>query len=281
VDLQIAGEAANNLPMQLIGDSRFPTIPADCSGSGGIEEDTVATFGANGILGIGVLTQDCGSACVTTAEPAAYYSCSSATACVATTVPLADQVQNPIAFFATDKNGSIIDLPSVAEEGAATVTGSLIFGIDTQSNNASGTQTVLTLDPDFGYLTASFTGGTAALSQSFIDSGSNAIYFNDNNIPQCADANDLGFYCPTSSLDLTVTLVGVNSVTSSVPFIIDNAETLGTNDPTFTAFPTLGGTFPGNSLSFDYGLPFYYGRRVATALVGEKTSVGTGPYVAF
>jgi hypothetical protein len=80
---------------------------------------------------------------------------------------------------------------------------------------------------------------------------------------------------------LTVSLVGVNSVTSSVPFIIDNAETLGTNDPTFTAFPTLGGTFPGNSLSFDYGLPFYYGRRVATALVGEKTSVGTGPYVAF
>jgi hypothetical protein len=33
--------------------------------------------------------------------------------------------------------------------------------------------------------------------------------------------------------------------------------------------------------SFDFGLPFYYGRRVATALESQTTSVGTGPYVAY
>jgi hypothetical protein len=279
VDVQIAGESAAGVPVQLIGDSRFPTIPADCSASGPTEEDTVTAFGANGILGIGVFKQDCGSDCATTVESPAYYGCSS-TECVGTTVPLANQVQNPVALFATDNNGTIIDLPSVPEEGAVTLTGSLIFGIDTQSNNASGTETVLTVDPSSGYLTASFNGDPAALNQSFIDSGSNGIYFTDANIPACTDTDYSGFYCPASSLDLTVTLQGLNSVTSTVDFTVDNAETLGTNHPTFTVFPTLAGTNP-VAQSFDFGLAFYYGRRVATALENETTSAGTGPYVAF
>jgi hypothetical protein len=66
------------------------------------------------------------------------------------------QVLNPIPLFTTDNNGSIIELPSVAAGGTATVSGSVIFGIDTESNNASGTQTVLTLDPDNGYFTTTF-----------------------------------------------------------------------------------------------------------------------------
>ena len=65
----------------------------------------------------------------------------------ATNVPLASQVQNPVTLFPTDNNGTIIELPSVAASGATSVTGSLIFGIDTQSNNQSGSQTVLTLNP--------------------------------------------------------------------------------------------------------------------------------------
>ena len=52
-DVQVAGETAHSLPVQVIGDSRLPNIPANCSGTGGPEEDTVSTFGANGILGIG------------------------------------------------------------------------------------------------------------------------------------------------------------------------------------------------------------------------------------
>jgi hypothetical protein len=280
VDLQIAGESASSVPVQLIGDTRFPTVPADCSATGGMEEDTVMAFGANGILGIGVFKQDCGSDCVSNAVPETYYGCSSS-ACTATTVPLLSQVQNPVSLFATDNNGSIIVLPTVPEEGAASVTGSLIFGIDTQSNNASGTETVLTVDPNSGYLSASFNGSPTPLSKSFIDSGSNAMYFNDSDIQQCTDTDYSGFYCPTTgSLALTVTLEGVNSVTSMVDFTVDSAEMLGTNNPTFTAFPTLAGTNPITD-SFDFGLSFYYGRRVATALEGNTTSVGTGPYVAF
>jgi hypothetical protein len=56
---------------------------------------------------------------------------------------------------------------------------------------------------------------------------------------------------------------------------------LFTNNESFTAFSDLGGTYPGSTMSFDFGLPFYYGRRVATALEGKTTTVGTGPYFAF
>jgi hypothetical protein len=44
--------------------------------------------------------------------------------------------------------------------------------------------------------------------------------------------------------------------------------------------PTLAGTNPLTD-SFDFGLAFYYGRRVATAMESQTTSVGMGPYVAF
>ena len=276
-DVKISGESASSVPVQVIGDPNFSNVPADCSSQAPTEEDTVAAFGANGILGIGVFDQDCGPQCVTTVDNGFYYACTS-TQCQATAVPLANQVTNPVSLFATDNNGSIIDLPTVAAQGATTLTGSLIFGIDTQSNNASGSETVLTVDPQFGYLTAIFNGQSLAMS--FIDSGSNGIYFTDTGIVQCTDPNYTQFYCPAGTLNLTVTLQGANGVAGEIGFSVDNAQTLGTNNPTFLVLPTLAGTYPVSG-SFDYGLPFYYGRRVATALENSTTSVGAGPYVAY
>jgi hypothetical protein len=275
-DVQIAGESASALPIQVIGVAGFTSVPADCAASGPTSEDTVATFGANGILGIGVFIQDCGPMCASTAEPAFYYSCTSS-ACQATAVPLVSQVTNPIAEFA-DNNGSIIQLPSVASQGAVNVTGSLTFGIDTQSNNASGTQTVLTVDPNFGYLTAVFFG--QSLTQSFIDSGSNANFFNDSNLLQCTGMNLTEFYCPPTAQSLTTTLQGANGTSVVVDFVVGNAQSMFTNNATFAAFPNLAGTYPGSE-TFDFGLPFYYGRRVAIALESMTTTVGAGPYIAF
>ena len=68
-DLQIAGETAKSLPVQVIGDSRFTNIPSECSGTGGTEEDTVSTFGANGILGVGPFELDCGDCDIKTERP--------------------------------------------------------------------------------------------------------------------------------------------------------------------------------------------------------------------
>jgi hypothetical protein len=50
----------------------------------------------------------------------------------------------------------------------------------------------------------------------------------------------------------------------------------------FDAYPELAGTLPaGNAGSFDFGLPFFFGKRVAVVVQGATTTVGTGPYIAF
>jgi microcystin-dependent protein len=66
----------------------------------------------------------------------------------------------------------------------------------------------------------------------------------------------------------------------SESFSVGDTESIAQDD---AAFALLAGTFPGpgSSTTFDWGLPFYFGRTVYTAIQGSVTSVGTGPYVAF
>jgi hypothetical protein len=281
-DIQVGGETASSVPIQVIGSSTFATVPANCSATG-TAEDTVAAFGANGILGIGVFEQDCGPNCAPPNSANTYYYSCSASACVEIAVPLNNQVLNPIRLFTTDNDGSILVLPGVTAPGTTTLTGSLIFGIDTQSNNASGSETVLAVD-GIGDFTTVF--NTQMLTQSFLDSGTNGIFFDDTALTLCSDPNFKGFYCPTGSQSFTATLTGTNNTSITESFTVDNAQTLSTSNPTFSVLPTLAGTFStatssNTSNTFDWGLPFFYGRRVATAIENQRTAVGTGPYVAF
>jgi Protein of unknown function (DUF3443) len=280
-DIQVGGETASSVPIQVIGSSTF-AVPTNCSNKG-TAEDTVAAFGANGILGVGVFEQDCGTGCAppNTANTF-YYSCS-ASACAEIAVALNSQVLNPIRLFTTDNDGSILDLPSVAAPGTTTLTGSLIFGIDTQSNNASGSETILAVD-GIGDFTTVFNSQT--LTQSFLDSGTNGIFFDYTALTPCSDPNFKGFYCPALPTSIAATLTGTNNTSITESFTVDNAQTLATNNPTFSVLPTLAGTFStatssNTSNTFDWGLPFFYGRRVATAIENQRTAVGTGPYVAF
>jgi len=291
-DIKIAGEVASNQAVQIIGDAAY-TAPtgSPCSGSGTTEND-VASFGANGILGVGPFIQDCGPACTQTGNNT-YYSCASASSCTNIAMPLSAQLLNPVAAFATDNNGVIIQLGSV-NGTAASVSGSLIFGIGTQGNNGIGQAKVFTLD-DTGALTTVYSN--QPLSQSFIDSGSNAYYFpnppNSNTavIPVCAKGTSAaGFFCPTSTLNLSASIVGVNQIMATVNFSVANANSLFQTSSMIAAASTLaapstsvatdGSTFNGNN-TFDWGLPFYYGRSVYTAIETMNTSAGMGPYFAF
>ena len=280
-DVQVSGESASSVPVQVIGSASFTNVPADCSGIGPAE-DTVATFGANGVLGIGVFAQDCGPGCTTVVDNQFYYSCASGSVqCEPTTVPsLASQVTNPIALFPTDNNGVIIQLPSVAAAGAATVSGYMIFGVDTETNNASGSQTILTVDSTVGDFTTVF--NSQNLTTSFLDTGSNGLFFLSS-INQCGP-NLADFYCPTSTMSLSATLQGQNGTSVTESFSVGDADTLTDN---IAAAPMLAGTFPESfpgsdaSTTFDWGLPFYFGRTVYTVIAGDTTKVGTGPYVAF
>jgi len=295
-DITVAGETASAVPVQImIPASSLPPVPPTCSsqnptGGSGNEGGSVDAFGANALIGVGLFQQDCGPYCVTNStNPYFYYGCTSS-GCTPTTATLAQQVPNPAALFATDNNGVLVQLESVPDGGLATANGFLIFGIGTQSNNGLGGATVYPV-PDSGnnagdFITT-FTGSSGvpeSYPQSFVDSGSNGYFFLDSattGIPTCSGQLS-AWYCPTTSPDnLTASNQG-QSVSGplgsqiSVSFSIENTNNLfsGSN----SAFSTLGGV---NSSAFDWGLSFFYGRNVFTAIENMSTPGGTGPYFAY
>ena len=272
-DVKIAGEQASSLPIQVIGSQNFSTVPADCS-SQGAPEDDLASLGANGLLGVGPSIQDCGTDCVTSGQlsQGVYYMCPSS-GCTDTTEGLAQQVQNPVASFATDNNGVIVELPAVTGVEAS-LNGSLIFGIGTQSNNGLGSVTIFGTDA-FGDFTTAYNN---TQYPSFLDSGSNAIYFLDTTttgLPVCTDLTFL--YCPAAAQHFTVTNSGANGASGAVTFTVANADLL-TSNINNAAINNLAGP---NTGQFDFGLPFFFGRNVYTAIEGKTTPGGTGPYMAY
>jgi hypothetical protein len=276
-DVTIGSEKAGALPIQIIGSTsaNVANVPAACSNLGPVE-DNLNSLEANGILGIGNFVQDCGQACATSGQQNAglYYTCP-ATGCVVTAEAVNNQVANPVAFFATDNNGVIVQLPALSAP-AASLTGSLIFGIGTQSNNALSGQTIYTLDPNTGNISTTFKG-TTFTNAAFLDSGSNGIFFLDattTGMPVCTDLNFL--YCPTSTQNFSATNIGANGATATFNFSVGNGDTLTNNND--SAVPNLAGP---NPQTIDWGLPFFFGRNVYVAIAGRTAGSTTGPYWAY
>jgi Protein of unknown function (DUF3443) len=284
-NIVLAGEAAASTSIQLIANPAF-TIPSGCSGT---NEDTQQLLGANGILGVGPEPWDCGPSCDPVANgggtiPLVYYLCSSSgncnatlvscgTGCGDTTNPTNQQVTNPVVNFPVDNNGVIVELATVTDV-AATVTGNMIFGIGTQSNNGLGSATVFTLDSSDNF-TTNFNG--QSLTASFIDSGSNGLFFPDGSLNVCSSDNS--WYCPPSTTALSATNVGATGTPSNtVNFSVDNFDTVTTANPNDAAFSNLAGP---NTGGFDWGLPFFYGRNVYTAIDGTTVGSIAGPFWAY
>ncbi|MBN3858192.1 MULTISPECIES: DUF3443 domain-containing protein [unclassified Paraburkholderia] len=271
-DVKIGGETASAIPIQVIGDLATSSVPTICSNIGAAQ-NTTSALGANGILGIGVAPWDCGSTCVT-ATSSNYFACPNGTSCTQTGVALTQQVANPVAHFTTDNNGVILQMPPVSNNGQASATGTLVFGIGTQSNNTMAASQRFTTTA-WGDLTTTFNSRSLT---AFLDSGSNGIFFADSAITQCGGS--LGaFYCPSTALTFTTTLVDQNKDSGTISFNVVNASALLGNSSYF-AFNDLAGQFGSNS-SLDLGLPFFYGRYVYYGI--DKTATGgtQTPYVAF
>lgn len=271
-DVKMAGEVASDVPVQII-DPGFAAVPSACSSGGVPESDTLQTLGANGILGVGPFAQDCGGACAQTGagNPGLYYQCAS-TSCSVIAEALSQQVQNPVALFTTDNNGVILELPSLSAP-AASLSGSMVFGIGTQSNNALGSATIFPVNNN-GEFSTTFKGQSYP---AFVDSGSNGFFFLDESLTGLTVcSNNSGFYCPGSQASLSAT-TDSGSATANVTFSIANADTLFQNPADFV-FNTLGGPNPG---TFDWGLPFFFGRNVFTAIEGKTTPTGSGPFWAY
>ncbi len=275
VDVTVGQRKLSHFPMHIIGDSAAGTAPSSCVQ--GTLENSLAAFGSNGVLGVGYFLQDCGSYCATTVVPALYYGCP-ASGCQEVMVATSLQMQNPVGAFSSDNNGVMLDLPAVVAPGAATLQGTLYFGVSTQANNDIGTATIYTVD-SLGELNTSYNGNS--FDKSFIDSGSNGYFFSSS-ITQCTKST--GFYCPASSLAESAIIKGRNLATKTISFTVDNADSLFTN-ASLTALPDLAGS---NSLSggtissaFDWGLPFFYGKKMYVLFETFPLNGAVGPASAF
>lgn len=267
------GDKAANLPIQLVGVPGAPAAPSTCAPTGYRANDSVNAFGANGILGIGTQPQDCGSLCVTNPN-IGYYHVDDGGSTSGTQVTLADQIQQPVGQFTSNNNGVLISLPAVPAGGAAAVTGSMVFGIGTQTNNTPSGVRVMAPNAA-GYFSTTVQGRT--LTKGFVDSGSNGWFFGTTTLSLCTDAPQ--WYCPSGSVALQTVNTSINGQTSTVDFSVANARTLFSNTAAY-ALSNLAGPV-GDDISFDFGLPFFYGRTVYTAIEGADTSLGKGPYVAY
>ena len=283
----LGSEPAVQVPIQVI-DSTFSAIPSLCGPANGYTPDQSPSIdGFNGILGVGPFIYDCGNACVTSSAIGQYYSCSGSN-CSATTVTLKNQVQDPVASLPTDNQGLIVELPGVSASGAASLTGSIVFGIGSQSNNSLSGVTAYALDQNGNFIT---TFNNVSDSGSFIDTGSNGLFFPSpfmavsgpykGLLPDCSGNNSAWFCPPTTNSNpdgitpLAATIAGYSgSPTATVPFSIGNYNSI-TNSSNMV-FGDVGGDSP----SFDWGLPFFFGRNVYIGFE-NKASLDTGQYFAY
>jgi hypothetical protein len=273
-DVEMASEKASSVPIQVLSDTDY-MAPTSCTDSG-TSSDTLDSLGANGIVGVGLFIQDCGSYCETVQTAPGnfniYYECASSTSCQPIGESLAAQVPNPVSLFPTDNNGVIVELPSISGGEEASATGSLVFGIGTESNNALGSATIYSANGQ-GNFTTVF-NGTTYPEESFIDSGSNGYFFPDASIAQCGNNSEApGFYCPSTTENLSASNQGANGTSGTVDFSVANALTLFNSDD--NAFSQLGGTYTG---AFDWGLPFFFGQDV---YVGIQNSTYADGYWAY
>jgi hypothetical protein len=267
-DVKLGEQVVSNIPIQII-DAGFSTVPTTCTNN-----DQSPSVGFNGILGVGNFIADCGSRCATTTSNGVYFTCNGST-CTNATVSLAKQVSNPASFLPIDNNGVVVKLPSVSESGAVSITGTLTFGIGTQANNTPGQVKVFPAD-SYGNFKTVFNGTTHATA--FIDSGSNGIFFPSATLPVCTNAT--GFYCPTTTQNLSATQMGATgSVSEVINFSVINADTaLVPSNPNWV-FSNLGGKL--NSTDFDWGMPFFLGRTIYVGIEGRPSPLGTGPFWAY
>jgi hypothetical protein len=267
-EIIMGDEPAVQVPIQVI-DSTFGTVPVPCLNA----DKSPSDAGFNGILGVGLFVHDCGLSCANNAI-GRYYGCTGSN-CIGTAVPLSTQVQNPVASLPVDNNGVIIELPSVPLGGLPSVSGYLIFGIGTQSNNVPSSVTTYPAN-ELGEFITNFMGRSYS---SFIDTGSNGLFSpspSASPIPDCPPPNS-AWFCPPSTISLSVTNIGAfGSPSGTVSFQIGDFDKLVASSN--NVFIEIGGDDPGE---FDWGLPFHFGRNVYIGLEGKASSLGSGPYWAY
>lgn len=260
---------AGNLPIQLIDAAESLNYPDQrCDAQ---LRNTVSSLHANGILGIGPSPLDCGNDCITaTASPSLYFALTAGTTLVNIAVAPSDRLAHPVAQLPAHNNGVILTLDALSPgTGTNKVSGLLTLGIETASNNALGQARKLTLDPRGQFSTT--VNGSTVLS-GFLDSGSNGLFFDMPAGWQTCSPPNAAWYCTTSTL--TVSNSDGTTTLSTPLHFADVTAALGGRP---AAIGMLSGALPGGASGlFDFGLPFFFGRRIYIGI-----NNGTEAFIAY
>ncbi len=297
-DVVMGRQTATALPVQLIQDDTQAAVQytSDCNKAADSNIlSSASALGSNGILGIGSTTLDCGQNCLQgtyTGSFIQYYSCpqgaTSSAACSAAAVQSNQQVYNPIAALPATpiryNNGVVLKMPAVTHPGAATASGEMIFGLDSTPNNTvPASATKVYLGVDFvnnlsSYLNATTQFHGITYRSSYLDTGTNGLFFTDPTLTLC---NGATWYCPINTMNTTAVISDGDNPSSNavgVAFQIGNVESLfSTNN---TAFSDSAGSAPVGSTSFAWGMPFFYGRNVYLS-IWQQAGALTGPWYAW
>jgi hypothetical protein len=272
-DVVLGGEPAVSVPIQLV-DATFATPPSACTGA----QTDPATAGYNAILGVSQWDRDCGGGCATTVDNKYYFACTGST-CGPSVAPIASQVRNPVAALPTDMNGVVVRIPAVPVGGAPSVQGELVLGIGTRTNNEPPAGlTAFPLDPLTGLLQTTISGAPPPPAPSFLDTGSNGIFFpaTTADLTTCPSP-DNSWFCPASPVTVSATTSSVQgSPSAAVTFRIESLQALGPS----VGVAHVGGPAVGPS-SVDFGLPFFFGRDVYVVIEGRPSPLGVGPRIAY
>jgi hypothetical protein len=296
-DVVMGRQTATRLPVQLIEDDPNAVIQytSDCNNAADKNIlGSASALGSNGILGIGSTTLDCGQNCTQLPYPSfvQYYSCpqsaTNSAACSAAAVQSNQQVYNPIAALPATpnryNNGVVLKMPAVTHPGAATASGELIFGLDSTANNTVPVSvTKVYLGVDYvnnlsSYLNATTQYHGTTYRSSYLDTGTNGLFFTDPSLTQC---NGATWYCPKDTMNTTAVISDGDNPTANtvgVAFQVGNVESLfSTNN---TAFGDAAGSAPSGSTSFAWGMPFFYGRNVYLS-IWQQPGALSGPWYAW
>ncbi len=262
--VELGGETPIGVPIEVYGSGGpAPAVPASCA-SLGTNSGSLLAMGGNGVLGVDAVSS----------FSALYFDCTGSVCTRLSTLPKRDDVANPVSFLgASDNNGLILTLPSIAASGVPMAQGTLTFGLDTRyDNRTTGFEAI----PTDGVVDIGVTVQGQSYPNSAIDSGSNG-YFGALNLPY--DSATLSF-TPSTLQVLPITLSnGVGGQpTVAWPASIDIGNGLALQNGKAFALDDVG-AYMDTPSSILLGLPFFFGRSIAYAMSGMSSGLGVGPIV--
>lgn len=266
-DVSFGGRKAIAVPFQEYDDPALPIVSATNCGAqiGGLQNADPVVVQFNGILGIRGMRVD---------PQTSFFVCqNSDISCQGTVLTNSQKLPNPLLNLSQENNGYQIVMSGIPDGGSAQVTGALILGINTQSNNISpqtsgSSPQMLALDDmqRFALYAAGVSYGA------LMDSGTSVNTLPTTDAQTCG-ASAPQAYCPSSVVMQTIQLAAA----SKPDCIFETNLSIG-NWLTLlaTGFPAINNiasrtpsTVKSAGVQAILGAPFFYGRRISFSIDGE------------